>query len=93
MTLLNYLQDALGEEDKDYQWNYDYLGRAGFEESEADERVAYVLSMDDRLLDYYIEWEYEKNENWAVAVTVSYDWKIISRLPDDSFSVRCLKDE
>lgn len=93
MTLLNYLQDALGEEDKDYQWNYDYLGRAGFEESEADERVAYVLSMDDLLLDYYIEWEYEKNENWAVAVTVSYDWKIISRLPDDSFSVRCLKDE
>ena len=92
-NLLEWINEKLGEEDRDYMWGDDYLARAGFEGTYSGEKREYVVRLDSRYDDYYREWEYEKDEKWATLISFGVGgWNIMSNSPDRSFRVRCVKD-
>lgn len=91
--LLGWIDDKLGEEDRNYMWGDDYLARAGFEGSYSGGTREYVVKLDSRFNDYYREWEYENNEEWATLIRFKIGgWYIVSSSPNRSFRVRCLMD-
>jgi uncharacterized protein (TIGR02145 family) len=92
-NLLEWINEKLGEEDRDYMWGDDYLARAGFEGTYSGEKREYVVRLDSRYDDYYKEWEYEAGEKWATLVRFEVGgWHIVSNSPNHSFRVRCMKD-
>jgi uncharacterized protein (TIGR02145 family) len=91
--LLGWIDDKLGEEDRNYMWGDDYLARAGFEGCYSGGTREYVVKLDSRFNDYYREWEYENDEDWATLIRFKIGgWYIVSNSPNSSFRVRCLMD-